>query len=68
MKKNSVLSMIDILLIFLFLYAPIFIILIFSFNASSSTYVLDGFSTRWYKVLFEDLNARNALKNTVILA
>ncbi len=68
MKKNSIPSNLYLFLIFLFLYAPIIIIILFSFNASSSTYQFNGFSTKWYKVLFEDTASMSALKNTVLLA
>ena len=35
-------------LIFLFLYAPLLIMVFFSFNAGNSTSVFSGFSFRWY--------------------
>ncbi|MEA1835099.1 ABC transporter permease subunit [Methylobacterium durans] len=37
-----------------FLYAPILVLVVFSFNASSLVTVWGGFSTRWYGVLFDD--------------
>ncbi|AWN42673.1 ABC transporter permease [Methylobacterium durans] len=37
-----------------FLYAPILVLVVFSFNASSLVTVWGGFSTRWYGVLFND--------------
>ncbi len=55
-------------LVFLFLYAPIIVMIIFSFNGTSSTSVLSGFSLQWYKALFEDETTLKALSNTVILA
>ena len=55
-------------LVFLFLYAPIIVMIIFSFNGSSSTSVLSGFSLQWYKALFEDEATLKALSNTVVLA
>lgn len=67
-KKLSPLSTIYMLLIFVFLYAPIIVMMVFSFNQSSSTYIMDGFSTYWWKEMFHDSAAMNALKNTVILA
>ncbi len=54
-------------LIFLFLYAPIAVMIIFSFNESSSTYVFSGFSTKWWQEMFGNSAAREALENTVIL-
>ena len=36
-------------ILFLFLFAPIVIMLVFSFNSGNSLSVLSGFSTYWYK-------------------
>ena len=55
-------------LILIFLYAPIFIMIFFSFNESKSLSVFDGFSLRWYGELFADTEVMTALKNTLILA
>ncbi len=55
-------------LVFAFLYAPIAVMIIFSFNSTSSTSVFSGFSLEWYKVLFEDEATLRALYNTIILA
>ena len=55
-------------LIFLFLFAPIIILLVFSFNSGNSLSVFSGFSLYWYKELFHDTNTLGALKNTLILA
>ncbi len=55
-------------LIFVFLYAPIAVMILFSFNGSSSTAVLSGFSLRWYRELFSDRAAGEALLNTLWLA
>lgn len=69
MKKNtSFVSKFYMAIIFLFLYAPIIVMMIFSFNKSSSTYQLTGFSTYWWKEMFHDAAAMTALKNTVVLA
>lgn len=55
-------------LVFLFLYAPIIVMIVFSFNGTSSTSVLSGFSFQWYKALLEDETTLRALSNTVVLA
>ena len=55
-------------ILFLFLFAPIGIMLVFSFNSVNSLSVLSGFSTYWYKELFHDANTLGALRNTLILA
>lgn len=68
MTKTSALSRFYIVLVFVFLYAPMVVMTVFSFNGSESTYILDGFSLQWYSHLFRDSMTMNALKNTVILA
>jgi spermidine/putrescine transport system permease protein len=67
-KKTSVISKLYMTLIFLFLYAPIIVMMVFSFNSSSSTYQFDGFSTYWWNEMFHDNAAMDALKNTIVLA
>ena len=56
------------ILIFAILYAPILILIFFSFNSSNSNVVFDGFSLRWYKELFQDTEILGALGNTLIIA
>ena len=55
-------------LIFLFLFAPIAILLVFSFNEAKSLSVFSDFSFKWYLELFRDNETLGALKNTLILA
>lgn len=57
-----------IALIVLFLYAPILVMIFFSFNESASTSSFTGFSLHWYKELFQKDEVGEALKNTLILA
>lgn len=55
-------------LIFLFLYAPILVLVLYSFNASNSTGIFTGFSLRWYRELFSNNAAIEALWHTAVLA
>ena len=55
-------------LIMLFLFAPIAILLIFSFNAAKSLSVFSGFSLYWYRELFRDAETLGAVRNTLVLA
>ncbi len=55
-------------LIFGILYIPIITLVFFSFNASDSTAVFEGFSFRWYVELFSSPETFEALRNTLILA
>ena len=67
-NKSSSFSKFYMLLIFIFLYAPIIVMTAFSFNASSSTYQMNGLSLHWWSRMFTDNAAMEALKNTLILA
>ncbi len=55
-------------LIFVFMFAPIAVMLFYSFNDGKSLSVYSGFSLRWYKELFSDRNTIQAVKNSLILA
>lgn len=55
-------------LILLFLYAPIFILIILSFNKSKSRAKWGGFTLNWYKELFHNEDIMSALSTTLILA
>ncbi len=55
-------------IVFAFLFAPIIVLLVFSFNEAKSLSVFSGFSLKWYKELIRDRNTLDAVKNTVILA
>ncbi len=55
-------------LIFAFLYAPIVVLIIFSFNDSKSRVVWNGFSLRWYEALFQNEEILSALWVTLSIA
>ena len=55
-------------LIFFILYAPILVVILFSFNESGSLSHFSGFTWYWYKELFRDGEALSALKNSLFLA
>lgn len=68
MKKVSPLSKLYLLIVFLVMYAPILVLIFFSFNAGSSTSSFEGFSLRWYGALFQNEYVMQSLYNTLILA
>ena len=55
-------------LVLLFLFPPIIILPVFSFNASKSLSVFSGFSLYWYRELFRDTETLKAVRNTLLLA
>ncbi len=62
------LSRIYISLIFLLLYAPIIVMVVFSFNSTNSLSVIEGFSFKNYQEVFRNSEVIGAFKNTLILA
>jgi len=55
-------------LIFLFLYAPIITLIVFSFNKSKSRGQWGGFTLDWYAELFKDRLITEALYYTILVA
>lgn len=64
----KILSKVYMWVIFALLYAPIFVLVIFSFNAGGTLSAFTGFSFKWYGELFRDSVALDSLKNSLILA
>lgn len=66
----KIVSKIYTALIFIFLYAPIAVLIVFSFNdtETSSRTEFSGFTLRWYERLFQDRYILEALLNTLIIA
>ncbi|NLN03811.1 MAG: ABC transporter permease [Clostridiaceae bacterium] len=55
-------------LIMLFLYSPIAVLILFSFNAGESRGKFAGFSLRWYKDLMQRDALLGSFRNTLIVA
>ena len=52
----------------LFLYVPIFVLIVFSFNETKSRSVFSGFTLDWYARLFHNRIIISSLVNTIIIA
>lgn len=65
MKK---LSKVYLALVLLFLYIPIFVLVVFSFNVTKSRSVFSGFTFDWYIKLFHNKLIMTSLFNTIIVA
>lgn len=55
-------------LIFAFLYAPILVMVVYSFNGIKSRSLFEGFSLQWYKALFEDRLILESFYNSLVIA
>ena len=67
-QRPSLFGRISMGLVFLFLYAPIFVLIVFSFNNSKSRTVWNGFTLKWYAELFRDSQIMNSLYTTLLVA
>ena len=67
-KQNRVGSRLLIALVFLFLYAPILLLIIFSFNAGDSNVVWRGFSLDWYGKLFQNRLIMESVYMTLLVS
>ena len=55
-------------LVLMFLYVPIFVLIVFSFNETKSRSVFSGFTLDWYAKLFRNEVIISSLMNTIIIA
>ena len=57
-----------LIIIFLILYAPIFYLMIYSFNSGGSMSGFDGFTLDWYRELLGDTRMLIIVLNTIVIA
>jgi ABC-type spermidine/putrescine transport system permease subunit II len=55
-------------LVYLYLFAPIFVVFLFSFNSKRSTQIFGSFSLRWYDVLIHDQSMLASLQASIEVA
>ena len=55
-------------LVFLFLYAPILLLIVFSFNKGNSNTVWTGFSLDWYRSLFHNRLVMRSVYTTLLVS
>lgn len=65
---NRFLKRLFLALVLLFLYAPILVLIVYSFNASRLRGSWDGFTLDWYAALFRDREVLRALYHTILIA
>ena len=67
MKKNSKFAKRYLVIIFLLMYLPIGVVIVFSFNEAKLPVRFTGFSLKWYQELMGDSAMLQALVNSLIL-
>lgn len=65
---QKILSDFYMVLILIFLYAPIVTMMVLSFNQSKSRNQWGGFTLDWYRQMFESRSIMDALYNTLVIA
>ncbi len=68
MKRPSLPLWINAILLYVFLYAPIAVVITYSFNSARRGGPWRGFTTEWYGRLLQSPDKLSALRNTLILA
>lgn len=68
MKKTGILSKILVIIVLLYLYVPIIVLMILSFNESRYNSLPFKFSLKWYEELAGDAALITAAKNSLLLA
>lgn len=64
----KIFSKVYVSLILIFLYAPVLVMILFSFNSGESVWVFEGFSADWYLSLATNTEMIEALQRTIIIA
>jgi len=54
--------------LYLFLYLPIAVVVLMSFNSGKNPFVWEGFSLKWYPELLQDAEIMGGLRTTLIVA
>ncbi len=67
-KSGKVLAKVYSVLVFFFMYAPIVVLIVYSFNDSKINSTWAGFTLKWYGELLDDSQMMRALYYTVIIA
>ncbi|MBZ4663552.1 MAG: transporter permease subunit-2 [Caloramator sp.] len=65
---NKIIKRVYTTLIYIFLYAPIVILIVFSFNESKSRGSFTGFTFKWYSMLFKDRQIMRSMYYTLLVA
>ncbi|MGE6256447.1 ABC transporter permease [Heyndrickxia sporothermodurans] len=68
MKRKGIFSNLYLVIIFIILYAPIFYLMLYSFNSGGAMHDFEGFTLEWYKEVFHDTRLLIIVLNTVVIA
>ncbi len=66
--KSKLFSRFYLFCVFIFLYFPIFVLILFSFNESRNQYTFTGFTLKWYQEIPQNSSLMDAIYNTIVIA
>ena len=66
MKKHA--KNLFVILVFIFLFLPIFVLVVYSFNSSEMNILFEKFTFRWYSVLIHNRDLLESFRNTMLVA
>ena len=55
-------------MVYLFMYAPLLVLIVFSFTPTEYGVAWEGFTLKWYEAVFDNKNIQDALKMSLIIA
>ncbi len=67
-KWERMLLTLHTVLVYIFLYVPIVVLIVFSFNQAKQTAVWQGFTTKWYASLAHNTKIIQSVKNSLLVA
>ena len=68
MKRKKFFENLLIFLVLAFIFLPIIVLVVYSFNESSTNIVFKGFTLKWFKELFNNKDLIEAFFNTLLIA
>jgi len=67
-RRSSALRTLPLWVLYVFLYLPIAVVVLMSFNASDNPFLWSGFSLKWYPALLQDADIMGGLRTTLVVA
>ena len=66
--KSNFFKNLFVVLVFIFLFLPIFVLIVYSFNSSSMNIIFESFTFKWYQALFQNSDLIESFLNTILVA
>ncbi|MEY8356704.1 ABC transporter permease [Lachnospiraceae bacterium 54-53] len=67
-RRNEIWRNVYIGLVFAFIYLPMLVVIVFSFNTSEMNILMEGFTLKWYGSFFRNRTLMDSLENSLVIA